>query len=162
MSAIGSYVVIRRQALAGCLSLARAVRTETKGIWIFKQSRTVGREEFDAAWREATVRKADFEHSGYVLGSYLDAQREVNGTELVNEESESATVLSGVFTAAFIFDRAVAPPPLPPDPLLAFCREECGEDDAADMVEAIMSADSFYRKGLAEITDDHAIVFLIV
>ena len=54
VSAIGSYVVVRRQALAGCLALARNVRTETKGTWI-KQSQTVGRVEFDEAWREAAI-----------------------------------------------------------------------------------------------------------
>jgi hypothetical protein len=161
VSAIGSYVVVRRQALAGCLALARNVRTETKGTWI-KQSQTVGRVEFDEAWREATVREAGFGYSGYVLGNYLDAQRAVNGIDLVDEQSESVTTLARVFMAAFVLDRAIAPPPLPPEPLLAFCRGEYGEDDAAGMAEAIVSADSFYRRGLGEITDEHVVVFLIV
>jgi len=48
------------------------------------------------------------------------------------------------------------------DVIAAFCREEYGVDDAPGMVEAIMSADSFFRRGWREITDEYAVIFLIV
>ncbi len=74
MSAIGSYSVLDRSDVADCLARARAVRSETAGRWIFKQTRVHGMEEFRRAWRAAVRKRVDFEYSGYVLGNYLDAQ----------------------------------------------------------------------------------------
>jgi hypothetical protein len=160
MSAIGSYAVLRREALSECVIKARNIRTETTGKWIFKRSRQVGHEEFRQAWREALVRQADFEHSGYVLGNYLDVQQAINEIQLIDERSESAQALAMAFTAAYPFDAPVSLPELPADELLAFCREEYGVD-AQSMVEALTAAHRFYRRGLDEITPEQVVVFII-
>jgi hypothetical protein len=160
MSAIGSYVVLRRGAWQGCLALAQNVRIQTTGRWIFKQSRVAGTEEFRRAWQAAVVLEAEFDHSGYVLGNYLDAQQAVNGVALVDEQSQPAKALSKVFTAGFFFDAPVVVPDLPAEELLAFCREEYG-GDAPGMVEAITAAHRFYLRGLAEISPEHVVVFVI-
>jgi hypothetical protein len=160
MSAIGSYVVMRRSDLLGCVALAQDVRTETTGKWIFKQTQELGHEEFRRAWQAGVVREVDFGYSGYVLGNYLDAQQAVNGTELFDEQSEMGKVLAKVFTAAFVFDAPVSLPAMAGEPLLAFCREEYGAD-AQGMAEAIIAAGEFYRRGLAEITPEHLVVFVI-
>ncbi len=103
MSAIGSYEVLTRDGFAASLEAARNVRTETSGRWIFKTSEEKGREAFDIAWRASLVERVDFDYSGYVLGNYLDAQYEINGLRLFDEESEPSLALSKVFTAAFLF-----------------------------------------------------------
>jgi hypothetical protein len=160
MSAIGSYVVMRRSDLPGCIALAQNIRTETTGKWIFKQTQEVGHDEFYRAWKAGVVREADFEYSGYALGNYLDAQEAVNGAQLFDEQSETGQVLAKVFTAAFVFDAPVSLPAMAGEPLLEFCREEYGAD-AQGMAEAITAADEFYRRGLAEITPEHLVVFVI-
>jgi hypothetical protein len=160
VSAIGSYEVLDRTAFATCLDLARQVRSETTGKWIFKSSRVVGLEQFTAAWNAAVRQAVDFGYSGYVLGNYLDAQEAVNGRRLFDEQSEIGGTLARVFTAGFVFDAPVALPELPADRLAAFCRDEYGED-ASEAVPAIMSADAFYRRGLAEITPETLVVFVI-
>jgi len=53
VSAIGSYEVLDRTAFVACMDLARQVRSETTGKWIFKSSRIVGLNEFNEAWRSA-------------------------------------------------------------------------------------------------------------
>ena len=160
MSAIGSYQVIVRKEFPGCLALARKVHPETSGKWIFKQTQLVGREAFEKAWRAALVRVVDFDYSGYVIGNYLDAQELINGLKVMAEQSEAGESLSKVFTAAFPFEEQIQLPGLPQDKLLAFCREEYG-DDAAVMVEAINAAHSFYHRGLDEITAENLVVFVI-
>ena len=106
------------------------------------------------------VREVDFAHSGYVLGNYVDAQQAINGIQLVDEQSEGARALSKIFTAASLFDAPVSLPDLPAERLLAFCREEYGVD-AAEMIEALTAAHLFYQRGLAEITPEHLVVFVI-
>jgi antitoxin ParD1/3/4 len=44
MSAIGSYVVLRRQVLATCIERANEIRTESTGWWIFRRMKSVGNE----------------------------------------------------------------------------------------------------------------------
>ncbi len=160
MSAIGSYAVLMRGELRGCLALTQSVRAQTTGRWIFKQTQVIGIEEFRRAWRAAVVREVDFDHSGYVLGNYVDAQQAINGIQLIDEQSEGARALSRIFTAAFLFDAPVSLPDLPAERLLAFCRKEYG-GDAAEMIEALTAAHLFYQRGLAEITPEHLVVFVI-
>ena len=160
MSAIGSYEVLDRAAFAVCMDRARQVKSETTGRWIFKSQRTVGLEEFNDAWRKAVRRTVDFEYSGYVLGNYLDAQEAVNGFRPFDEQSEIARTLARLFTAGFVFDRATILPELPPDRLRAFCHDEYGEDES-NMASAILAADAFYRRGLAEITPETLVVFVM-
>ena len=160
MSAVGSYALLDRKGWPGCLADARNVRPETTGKWLWKRTDVVGVEEFKARWRAAVVREVGFDYSGYVLGNYLLAQEVINETRLVDEESEESRMLSKVFTAAFPFEAPIPLPDLPPEKLLAFCREEYGED-ADGMTEAINAAHAFYRRGLAEITSEQLVVFLI-
>jgi hypothetical protein len=161
MSAIGKYALVNRQAWQRCLAAARSVRPETTGKWLWKKTQVVGVEEFDARWREAVVRNVDFDYSGYVLGNYLDAQESINETRLVDEQSDDLRILSTVFTAAFPFEMPVPLPELPLEKLVAYCREEY-DNDADGMIEAITAAHAFYRQGLAEITSEHMVVFLII
>jgi hypothetical protein len=77
-----------------------------------------------------------------------------------DEQSETARLLAKVFTAAFAFDAPVELPDLPPERLLAFCNEEYGAD-AAGLVEALEAAHEFYRRGMAEITPEQLVVFVI-
>lgn len=160
MSAIGSYEVVNRTRFAECLALARNVRTETTGKWIFKNTRTVGVEEFNDAWRAAVLKRADFDYSGYVIGDYLDAQLEVNDLSLHDEESEVGQTLSRVFTDAFVFDSARPLPELAEQKLQEFCRSEF-EEEADEMVEAIRAAHAFYERGFGEITPENLVVFII-
>jgi hypothetical protein len=160
MSAIGSYSVVGRIEFPGCLARARDVRTETTGRWIFKQTRVVGIDEFKRAWRAAVRKSVDFEYSGYALGNYLDAQTTINGVRLFDEQSDAGRAFCQVFTAAFVFEQPVQLPELPPQGLMAFCREEHGED-AQGMTEAINAAHVFYMRGLAEITSENLVVFVI-
>jgi hypothetical protein len=161
MSAIGSYAVLSRAKFPLCLAKAQEVHDETTGWWIFKTTRVVGVEQFNQAWGETLVEEVPFDHSGYVLGNYLDAQEAINKRVLFDEQSEAGTALSKVFTAGFLFDAPLSPPPLPPDRLLAYCHEEYGADDAPGGVEALQAADTFYRRGLATITPEHVVVFII-
>jgi hypothetical protein len=143
------------------MASARQIRSETTGKWMFKSTRVVGLDEFKASWRTAAVRDVPFDHSGYVLGNYLDAQDAVNHAQIFAEQSDDATALAKAFTAAFPFEQPVALPDLAPAPLAAFCREEYGEEDAAGMADAIQAAHRFYQLGFAEITAGHLVVFLI-
>ena len=160
MSAIGSYEVLTRDGFAASLDAARNVNTETAGKWIFKTTKEKGRDAFDAAWQTALIECVDFDYSGYVLGNYLDAQYEINGLRLFDEESESAQALCKVFTAAFIFESPRTLPELPPDKLEAFCRAEY-PTDGPELIEPLQAAHAFYARGLSEITNAHLVVFVI-
>jgi len=161
MSAIGSYAVLNRAKFPICLAKAQEIHNETTGWWIFKTTQTVGLEAFHQAWRDALVAEVPFDYSGYVLGNYLGVQQEINALELFDEQSEIGRALSKTFTAAFVFDAPPSPPPLVPDRLLAYCRDEYGSEDASDMVDAIQAADAFYHRGFEAITADNLVVFLI-
>ena len=63
MSALGSYEVLERARFEHCMDLARNVRTETTGKWIFKTSTVGGLAEFHYAWDAAVLRRIDFDHS---------------------------------------------------------------------------------------------------
>ena len=106
------------------------------------------------------MEEVNFDYSGYVLGNYLDAQLAVNEIQLADEQSEIASTLCKVFTAAFPFDAPVPLSELASDPLLAFCREEYG-NDAEGMVEALHAAHLFYQKGLNSITSENLVIFII-
>jgi hypothetical protein len=161
MSAIGSYAVLSRSKFPLCLEKAQAVRHETTGWWIFETTRVVGVEDFNQAWSDALVEEVAFDYSGYVLGDYLTAQEDINHIVLFDEQSETGRALSKVFTAGFLFDTPLSPLPLPPDRLLAYSRDEWGADEAPAGVEAVQAADAFYRRGLAAITPEHLVVFII-
>jgi hypothetical protein len=160
VSALGSYEVLNRVRFAGCLALARNVRAETTGKWIFKSTRITGVAEFNEAWRASVLQAVHFDHSGYVLGNYVDAQLAINQTQLIDEQSEPARILSAVFTAAFVFDTSRSLPDLPEEKLNAFCRAEY-DHDAPGMIEAIKAAHAFYARGLTEITPENLVVFVI-
>ena len=160
MSAIGSYEVLSRAAFSDCLEAARGVRPETTGISIFKKTEATALDAFHARWKSSVIERVDFEYSGYVLGNYLDAQHEINQLRLFDEESEEATTLSKVFTAAFVFHRAVPLPEMFDDKLEAFCRHEY-DADGADLLEPLRAAHEFYARGLEAITPDNLVVFVI-
>jgi hypothetical protein len=160
VSAIGSFAVLRRESLPRCLALARDIHTETTGRWISRHSRTVGLDVFRVAWQEALVRSESFDHSGYVIGNYLDAQQAVNGVALVDEQSETSRTLAKAFTAGFVFEHPIELPALSGEGLMQFCTEEYGSD-AAGMAEAIRAAEAFYRSGIAEISAEHVVVFIV-
>lgn len=159
MSAIGSYELLHRRQFEDCLVRARQVCTRTTGKWIFRKTRTVGVREFEDAWRAAVVRSVDFDYSGYVLGHYVDAQIAINHVSLGADDADSQA-LSRVFTGVFIFRTGMSFPDLPQDQLQVFCRTEYGED-AGMAAEAIRAAHAFYTRGLAEITPDTVVAFVI-
>ena len=161
MSAIGSYAVLRRAAFPACVERAKNIRKETRGRWIFKNPVVVGMEEFKAAWAEALVEEASFGYSGYVVGNYIDAQEHVNSVANRYERTEAALALTKAFTAAFPFEEKETFPELPQEQLRAWCREEYGKD-ADSMAGAITAAHAFYQEGLAKITSETVVVFLII
>jgi hypothetical protein len=160
MSAIGSYEVLSRAAFDDCLAAARGIRPETSGASILQKTEIKGLDQFQAKWTSSVVERVDFGYSGYVLGNYLDAQHEINQLQLVDEESEESTTLSRVFTAAFVFHRAVALPEMSDDKLEAFCRHEY-DADGADVLEPLRAAHEFYARGLEAITANNLVVFVI-
>ena len=160
MSAIGSYTVLRRLNFAACLDHARNIRSESSGKWLFKKTAVIGISEFEQTWRSAVVEEVHFDYSGYILGNYLDAQLAVNQIQLADEQSEVASTLCKVFTAAFPFDAPVALPEFESEPLLAFCQQEYGHD-AQGMVDALRAAHLFYEKGLSNITSENVVIFII-
>jgi hypothetical protein len=160
MSAIGSYVVLRRSHFPGCVDRAHPIRSESTGKWLFKKTEVVGISDFERAWQAALVEEVGFDYSGYVLGNYLDAQLAVNQIQLANEQSEVSRALCKVFTAAFPFDAPVTLPELAPEPLLAFCQQEYG-NDAQGVVEALKAAHLFYQRGLSNITAETLVIFVI-
>ena len=160
MSAIGSYEVLSRSKFDECLQVARDIRTETSGKWIFRQTNTSGRDAFLEKWNASVSKRVDFDHSGYVLGQYLDAQTVINQKVLFDEGSELGRTLAKVFTAAFVFDSSLSLPDLPANELDDCCAEEYGHDATA-MVEAINAAHAFFAQGLNEITPENLVVFVI-
>jgi hypothetical protein len=160
MSAIGSYEVLSRTTFDDCLEAAKGVRPETTGAWVFKKTEVKGLDGFQARWQSSVIDRVDFDYSGYVLGNYLDAQLEINQLQLFDEESEEAQTLSKVFTAAFVFRRAVPLPEMPDDKLEAFCRHEY-DADSADLLEPLRAAHEFYTRGMDAITPDNLVVFVI-
>lgn len=160
MSAIGSYAVLDRAQFQRCLDAARGIRPETTGKWLFKRTETVGAPEFMATWHASVRKDVRFGYSGYVLGNYVDAQREINQAQLADEESEVARALGRAFTAVFVFDAPVALPDLPQAKLEAYCRDEYG-DEGTELLEPITAAHGFFAQGLAEITPDALVVFII-
>jgi hypothetical protein len=160
MSAIGSFEVLTRPRFDDCLAAARDVHPETSGKWIFKKTQVTGVDAFHALWDASVLERADFEYSGYVLGNYLDAQYEINGLRLFDEESETAAALARVFTAAFVFDAPRTLPELPDSKLQAYARGEYGED-GQDLIEPIRAAHAFYLRGMTAITPERLVVFII-
>ena len=162
MSAIGKYVVLRREAYRECVRLVGNVHTESTGKWMFKKQVTCGLEEFNAAWKAAVVEEVAFDYSGYVIGNYLDAQAAVNGIPAdAFERSPDALALNKVFTAAMPFEKAATFEKFDEQKLLAFCKDEYGEEDAQGMCEAIQAAHEFYTGGLARISKENVVVFVI-
>ena len=160
MSAIGSFAVLRRHDFSECLDKAGCIRSVSTGRWLFKKTEVVGISEFRQSWQAAVVEESSFDYSGYVLGDYLDVQLELNRFQVADEQSDAARVLCKAFTTAFPFEAPVMLPELESEPLLAFCREEYG-NDAQGMVEALKAAHLFYQKGLAKITSENLVVFII-
>ncbi len=160
MSALGSYEVLERARFEHCMDLARNVRTETTGKWIRKSSTVSGLAEFHHAWDAAVLRRVDFDHSRYVPGTYLDVQLAMNDASLLDDESEPAHVLSRVFTAGFVFDTPATLPELSDEKISTYCRTEYA-DTRPEMIEALVAAHSFYQRGLAEVTPENLVVFVI-
>jgi hypothetical protein len=126
---------------------------------MFRKTRTVGVREFEDAWRAAVVRTVDFDYSGYVLAHYVDAQLAINHVSL-GEDDADTHVLSQVFMGVFIFRTRMSFPDLPQDQLQVFCRTEYRED-AGMAAEALRAAHAFYTRGVAEITPDTLVAFVI-
>jgi hypothetical protein len=127
---------------------------------LFKTTETVGLDSFRAAWQESVTKEETFGYSGYVIGDYLLAQEEINRVQLVDEEAEVSTVLNKVFLAAFVFEGSISLPDISDDQLLAYARDEWGED-GYEMVEPLKAAHEFYRQGLTEITPENLVAFLM-
>jgi hypothetical protein len=160
MSAIGSYVVLRRQVLATCIERANEIRTESTGRWIFRRMKSVGMEEFTNAWASAIVETVSFEHSGNALGYYLDAQEDINRVEHSVDETPAARAISKAFPHAFLFETRRRFAELPPDRLAAWCREEYGEE-GQDLLPAVQAAHRFFAEGLARVDEENAVAFII-
>ena len=162
MSAIGSYVVLRREGFRECIRLAADVRKEVTGKWIFKKPVTRGRDEFNAAWAAALVEEVDFEYSGYVLGDYLDAQERLNGVRTEErEQSAAALLMNKLFTAAIPFEETPAPfPAIEEQALHEFCQDQYG-NDVDSMYQAIQAAHEFYGRGLARLSEAHVVMFVM-
>jgi hypothetical protein len=109
MSAIGSYIVLRRNQVPGCVDRTLHIRPESTGKWLFKKTEVVGISEFERAWRAALVEEVSFDYSGYVLGNYLDAQLAVNQIQLANEQSEVSRALCKVFYGRLSFRSSCDP-----------------------------------------------------
>lgn len=154
MSAIGKCAILKRDLVEECAARARAVHKETIGLF-FKKTVTVGKEEFREAWRRALVEEDHFDFSGYALGEYLDAQKELNGFEFAERGP-----FDKVFTAGFRFDQPVNLPQISNEKLKAYCDEQFGAD-APTALEAFKSADKFYRRNLAKIDAGRVAVFII-
>jgi hypothetical protein len=120
----------------------------------------VGVEEFHQAWKQGVIEEVGFTYSGYVIGSYLDAQDVLNSPGLFDEQSVEAKTLCKIFTAAFPFHKQVVFPEFDQDKLLDFCRQEYG-DDGPGLAEAINAAHEFYKDGLRRITPENLVVFTI-
>ncbi|HEX5411707.1 MAG TPA: hypothetical protein VFZ27_07570 [Terriglobia bacterium] len=134
MSAVGGYAVLRRAAFAECVELAKSITRKHEFRWPFKDSLTIGMEEFKAAWDAALMEKVEFGYSWYAIGNYLDAQEQVNSAPNRHERTEAALALSRAFTAAFPFEEKKNFAEFPPDKLLAWCRKEYA-NDAGNMAE---------------------------
>lgn len=161
MSAIGSYVRMTRQDLDRCLDLAGRVRTETSGKWFWKKTLELGRDEFENAWNAALLEEVDFDHSGYALSDYFTAQEEINNLTDHPFDSPQGRVLSSIFTAGFPVTTPTTFPSLPESKLRAFCSEEYGPEDAANMYSALMAAHEFYGRGIAALRPGEAVVFIV-
>ena len=142
MSALGLYVRIRTADLDRCLAIPAG-----------------DRKAFAEAWKAATLDQVDFGYSGYVLGSYFLAQGALNGIDDAFESPE-ATRLSNFFTGAFAARAPQQLPPLDPAELEKFCVDEWGQD-GTPMREAILAAHDFFAAGMARVTEDEAVVFII-
>jgi hypothetical protein len=160
MSAIGSYAVLRRRDFAACLDRARNIRSESSGTWLFKKTVVVGVSEFNQAWQAALVEEVNFDYSGYVLGNYLDAQLAVNQIQLADEQSEVASTLCKVFTAAFPFDAPVTLRVLASEPLLVFCQQEYGNEHKVWLKVCALHT-FFKKKGLSTISSENLVIFII-
>jgi len=141
MSAFGTWEVLSREDFERCLPLC-------------------GTAAFPPAWQRAVVRRKDFDHSGYVLGNYVDAQAELNQLRLFDEESDVARQLARAFTAAYVFDNPVPLPELPPERLAEYCRDEYGAEGDS-LVEPLRAAHAFFTQGLREVNDENLVVFVI-
>jgi hypothetical protein len=161
MSAIGTCVILRRQGYAECLERASEIRTETSGRWVFKKSFVSGLAEFRQAWEKHVVEEKLFGFSGYVIGWYLDAQEEINGRNLYDQQTDAVKLLSRAFTSAFPFEHRVKFPELPQDDLLRFVNNEFGPTDAEGMIEALQGAHRFYLEGMEKIDEQNVGIFII-
>lgn len=161
MSAIGTYVRIRRSDLERCIKLAATIHRETPGRWPWTKSVEFGRREFDHAWQAGTIEQVEFGYSGYVLNDYLTAQEAINGYAHSPFDSTDAMVLEKAFAAAFPIFSPMSFPELPDQALLTFCVQQYGQTDASTMFEAIQAAHEFYRSGIAGVTSQESVVFVI-
>jgi len=155
MSAIGSYVVLRRSAFPACVAAAANIHKETTGKWLFKSATVVGQDAFEQAWKDAIVDEQDFEYSGYVLAYFLEAQRDLNKIPLTGD-----TPLENFFSTAFPFEERRTFPPFDEAALRSWCEKGYGEE-ADELLEPILAAHRFFEEGLNRIDQEHVVVFLI-
>lgn len=154
MSAIGSFVVLRRDDFEKCLMVANSVASNAE-----QQAREV----FLDSWSAAIGFEKFFSGSGYALGYFLDCQNAINDVFEHSQELDQTTegkLLSRFFVAAFPFLEPTAPlPPLDGQKLHEYCLTEWPEA-AHEMQAAIKEAERFFCTGL-EHTDNAIVVFLI-
>jgi hypothetical protein len=94
-----------------------------------------------------------------VLASYFLAQSAVN--QLADPfDSPDSGGFGSVFTGAFMVRTPQAFPTFEAAALQQFCKAEWGED-GPDACEAILAAHAFFAAGMAEVTIDYAVVFII-
>jgi hypothetical protein len=141
VSAVGSYEVLNRAGFAECLALARNVRSETTGKWMFTQTRVTGLPEFNEAWKRSVLHRVDFDYSGYVIGnSRKGPEQSLRGRVHIRRARSAA----------------------------GSCGREAGDvlplrvrRRPTRAVEAIVAAHAFYAKGLGELTPDTLVAFVI-
>ena len=90
----------------------------------------------------------------------IDVQLAMNDASLFDDESELALILCRVFTAGFVFDTPATLPELSDEKISTYCRTEYA-DTRPEMIEALGAAHSFYQRGLAEVTPENLVVFVI-
>jgi hypothetical protein len=159
VSAIGSYVRIATPDLDRCLEIASRVTTEQPFRWPWQAKTENAREVFAREWAAAVREEVVLDGSGHLLSSYFLAQSELNSLE-DPFDSREGMILARVFTAAFPARVAQALPELERNALEEFCVSEWG-DEGREACAGLARAHEFFKTGMASITQNEAVVFII-
>jgi hypothetical protein len=159
MSAIGSYVVLRREGFRECVRVAADVRTEATGKWIFKKPVTRGRDEFNAAWTATLVEEVGF----WICARRLSRRsRTVNGVRTgERERSAAALTLNKLFAAAIPFEETPAPFPAMEEQTLRALARANTETTLIACIRRSKPRMNSAAAGLARLSETHVVTFVI-